>query len=253
MFTEEKPKRKNPYAPHYIFIDTKSAFDKHYDKFMRLPHWVVDTETTGKNPRLDKVILLQIGNTEVQYLIDTREVNPKRLEDRFEDEHFNKIVQYGQFDYTMLLSSFGIHIEGMLDTYVAEKILTCGKQFSGFGMEALALKYLGLEIDKDPQSSFIGHKGPFTITQKNYAAYDCIYPEFIIEKQILRLQKEMMMDIFRLECRAIPAFSDISYYGMLLDKDKWVENISVQEKLRKRAEDDFMEEAMKHVHVNMFG
>jgi DNA polymerase-1 len=253
LFTEPRQKRKNPYVPHYTFIDTQKDFNKHYDELMSFPHWVMDTETTGKNPHLDKVILLQLGNSEIQFLIDTREVDVKRLEERFEDENYKKVVQYGQFDYTMLLATTGIHMEGMFDCYIAEKLLGCGRQFSGFGMEAMALKYLGVEIDKDLQTSFIGHTGPFSIKQKIYAAYDCIYPEFIIEKQIERLRQEGMLEVFKIECNAIPAFSDIAYYGLMLDKDKWVANIDHQKKLFTKAENDFMNEAEKHVAVDMFG
>lgn len=238
---------------NYIFIEDKTTFDKHFDAMMALPYWVADTETTGTDCHVDKVILLQIGNKDRQFLIDTREVEISRLKEKFEDETFKKYFQNALFDYKMLKGSFNISVEGIRDTIIAEQLLVLGLQKWGFSMEDMALKYLNVEINKELQTSFINHTGPFSRAQLEYAALDCVYPDWIFRYQAPLLQKQGLVETFKIECDAIPAFGDIEFYGMLLDTEAWDQNIVAEEMGANKARADFLNAAAKHLPMDLFG
>lgn len=238
---------------NFKYISTQAQLDKYYDNIMKLPYWVLDTETTGTDPHINKTILMQIGNKQEQYLIDTRDVDVSRLKDRLEDESLRKILQNALFDYKMILGSHGLYTEGMRDTMLAEMLLTCGVQKFGFGMEEMALKYLNVVLDKQMQKSFINHHGAFSMRQLEYAALDCVVPDHILDVQFKLLDRENLVDVWKIECNAIPAFGDIEFRGMMLDKDAWMSNISNEQKLMEKAHEDFLSEAGKYVGTDMFG
>lgn len=252
MFQERDTIASHVYSVNYTFIDTQKQFDRSFDRMMSLPYWVTDTETTGLSCIHDKVILLQIGNRHEQFLIDVRTVDPSRLRPRFEDEGFRKYLQNAIFDYKMMKGSLGITMEGMRDGELAEKILTCGLQKAGFGMAALCLKYLKVKVNKEMQTSFIGHTGPFSPKQKEYAALDCVYPDHYIRIQARKLVAAGLRTTFELECNALQAFGDAEYYGLLLDKDAWESNIVTEQEGSAQSKADFIRHISPFIDKDMF-
>lgn len=253
LFTERTPAKPSIYKTKYTFINTQNTFDQNFDRIMRLPYWVTDTETTGLSFIHDQVILLQVGSRREQFIIDAREVDIRRLSERFEDENYRKFVQNATFDYKMMKGSFGITMEGMLDPDLGERLLTCGLQKAGFGMDSLCLKYLNLKIDKSMQTSFIGHKGDFSLQQLEYAALDCVYPDYYMPMILKRLQEANLMEIFMLECRAIPAFSDITFYGLHLNEVAWEANIKAEQAAAEIAKTKFLSLASPYAGTDLYG
>lgn len=240
-------------STNYVFISEQEQFNKYLPEILKLQYWVLDTETTGRDFVKDKVILMQIGNRHQQFLIDTRSVNIKALQPAMEDESLRKIMQYGQFDYLMINGTFGFRIEGIRDTMIAEQILMCGIQKFGFAMDDQALKYLNIKLDKGMQKSFINHRGPFTLKQKEYAALDCIIPDYIMIEQHKELKRWGLLETWILESNAIPAFSDIEYYGMVLEESQWELNIRQEKTKLEIAKEEFLEAAGEYVGVDMLG
>lgn len=248
-----RPVKNVDIKTNYSFIDTTNNFNKHFDEMMSLPYWVTDTETTGLDFLVDEVTLLQIGNRDRQFVIDTREVEINRLKERFENEAFKKWLQNATFDYLMLKGSKGITMEGIRDIMLAEQILVCGLQKWGFSMADMSLKYMGIEIDKDMQTSFIGHTGPFSRRQLTYAALDCVYPDWIFHYQGPLLREFGLLETFKLECDAIPAFGDMAFYGIMLDQVAWEQNISTEQSGADKARREFLTAAKKYVPSDLFG
>lgn len=240
-------------STNYVFISNQTQFAENLEEILALPYWVLDTETTGLDFIRDKVILMQIGNRDKQFLIDTRTVHITDLKDAMEDESRRKIMQHGHFDYLMILGTFNMHVEGIRDTMLAEQVLVCGLQKYGFGMEALALKYLDVALDKNLQKSFINHRGPFTLRQLQYAALDCIIPDHIMIEQHRILTMNNLVQTWIIESNAIPAFADMEFHGMLLAEDQWEANIQKEKGLLEIAKRDFLKAAAEVVEADMFG
>ena len=235
------------------YIHTQNLFNENFDKIMRVKDWVVDTETTGLDFLTDEVTLLQIGDPKEQYVIDTRIVDINRLKEPFEDDTKGKLLTNATFDYLMLRGSKQIVMNCIYDTYMAEKVLTAGYLKRGYGMADTALKYCGLVVDKEMQKSFIGHTGPYSDRQIDYAALDCVYPYKIFEHQQKLLQQWGLWDAFIIECEAIPAFGDSAFFGMTLNENKWVSNIITEQKKSKEASDKFMAISAQYSGEDLFG
>lgn len=206
----------------YKYITAQSEVDALLPALMAEPRWGVDCETTGLDPHKDKVILLQIGNKDIQYVIDTRKVIVEPLRPFFESKNVRKIGHNFKFDYKMIKGSFGIDTEHIGDTFCAEKVLTMGKKFGGFGLDDVLKSYLGIEMSKGEQKSFVNMKDQaFSQSQIEYAAKDVEYSLPLLAKMGESILKDGLSSTWGLECGAIPCFGDMEFAGVYLDVDKW--------------------------------
>lgn len=90
--------------------------------------------------------MLQIGDENDQYVIDTRTYADEKLVPVLRALATPNLQVVGHnitFDWKMLLSNFGLRLSNLIDTLVQEKVLTCGDQRRGFSLEALTTKYIG--------------------------------------------------------------------------------------------------------------
>jgi len=253
FFKSRDEDRDSKYVPNYTFITSQKALKKNIDEIMKLKMWVADSETTGLDPHSDKVIMFQLGNHQQQFLIDTRDVTDLGpLKERMEDESFIKIFHNALFDYKMIKGTFGISMEGLQCTMILEQLLCAGLKKYGFSMFDCGLKYLGVVIDKEQQTSFIGHTGPFTLKQLRYGALDCVYPFYYSRIQYRLMREQNLTTAYRIECNAIPAFGDMEFYGMLLDEEKWKANIIDEERKRDEALKRFQVESSRFVQKDLF-
>ena len=181
----------------------------------------VDTETTGLDYTIDRVILFQIGDEEKQFLIETRGHDIQELKEILESKSITKIFHNAKFDVNFIRSSFNIVCENVYDTMLAEKVLTCGKELSVSLLNTLE-RNLKITIDKTQQSSFVGHKGNFTNPQLIYAAKDVEYLIDLKDKQDGYTSLYKLQNTIDLENEAVLAFADIEYNGLELDTEEWL-------------------------------
>ncbi len=208
-------------ALNYKYLRTTEEVAAILPVLNQKPILTVDTETTGLDCFIDKVILLQIGDRDEQFLIDTRSAAIEPLRELLENPLKPKVLHNANFDYKFIRSNFNICLENMIDTMIIEMVLENGLRHSGYGLKDMMQRYCQIEISKEEQTSFIGHKGEFSEKQLIYAANDVIYPLMILEKQIPRVVEEELEFTVKLECQVIAAFSDIEYNGVLIDVERW--------------------------------
>lgn len=190
-----------------------------------------DTETTGLDFITDKILLYQFGTSHQQFVIDNRFVPITAFKDILEDPNRAKLLHNSKYDYQMLKGE-GITMEGARDTMLAEYCITAGLTKFGRDLETVCAKYTGVKLDKEMQDTFIGlHDNvEFSQRQLEYAAMDVTLLQTIILAQWEILKKEGLTDTARLEFQVMPAFADMEYYGISIDKEQWLSNISSSEK-----------------------
>lgn len=238
----------------YKYITEQSELNALIPTLMERNRWGVDVETTGLDPHKDKILLLQIGNQEQQYVIDARKVNMEVLRTFLENENIRKIGHNFKFDYKMIKGNYGIDTENIGDTYYAEKILTMGKQFQGFGLADVVKKYLGITLPKGEQTSFVNYlHEDFTASQIQYAARDVEVLLPLLQEQGKILLEDGLASTWYLECAALPCFADMEFSGVYLDTEKWKGIIADNEFHARKYEEELNEIAAQFVQRDMFG
>jgi len=182
-----------------------------------------DTETTGVDPHRDVVTLLSLSaKGKGTFVIDTRD---KRCLEAFGpllgDEEVLKTFHNGSFDYQLIKGTTDIETENILCTMLGERSLTAGKQFDGYGLDDVTLKYLGKSRDKTIRESFIGHRGEFSKEQIQYAADDTSDLLEIAGCMQEEAKKIGTLRTWRIESAVLQSFADMEFYGQRIDRDKW--------------------------------
>lgn len=200
----------------------------------------VDTETEGMFNFKKKIIMLQIGDKEKQFVIDTRSIDMSPLKPILEDFRITKLFWNAKFDYKFL-KLHGIEVETIYDNMLAEIILNNGLGIS-YSLEAACLKYCNKQLDKSTRNQFVGLNGqPFTLKQIKYGAEDVENLIEIYDKQAIEIKEKDVDVAVRLENRFVKVLSEIEYSGFYLNIDKWkeldVKNNEEKQKAKKRLDD----------------
>ena len=181
----------------------------------------VDTETEGLDFTSKKMIMLQIGDEDTQFVIDTRFVSIEPLRDILESRDIIKIFHNAKFDYKFIKRWADIECEGIYDTFLTEIVISCGKKL-GYGLKDLCKRYLNVELNKDVRNQFIGLSGqPFNDSQINYGAKDVEYLCKIKTLQQPTIETYKLQNVVDLENEAVLGFADIEYNGLDLDVESW--------------------------------
>ena len=182
----------------------------------------VDTETQGFDFTCKQMIMLQIGDEHEQFVIDTRTEDISKLKPILESNEITKIFHNAKFDYKFLKKWGNIECENIYDTYLAEKVLHCGKDNHGFSLLACTERYLNTTLNKEERNKFVEQGSmPFTQYQIEYGAKDVEYLIGIRAKQKQLLLDSGLEQVAELENRVVKVLSEIEYEGLSLDEDAW--------------------------------
>lgn len=200
-----------------------------------------DTETTGLSSHDDHILLVSLSSRTKDYVIDFQIVGLQNfylLKPLLENEKILKLGHNWSYDWKMTFAN-NIRVNNVYDTMIAEQVLTAGvylpmvavaegrKKATSNSLEAVAYRRCGAVLDKEMQSSFIGHDGTtsFTDRQYVYAAEDAQYLYPIWEQQLEEIKKWDLGRVIDLEMRLVPATSLMEHQGMPI-------NIEALEELR---------------------
>lgn len=181
----------------------------------------LDTETQGLDPYTCKLLTLQLGDKNNQYIIDCSTI-PVTL---FKNILENKIIiaHNMKFDYRFLYHN-GIDIKTFYDTFLIETILTAGisEQYRDLSLKGVIKKYLNTDIDKTQRGKI--HLG---ITKKviEYAANDIIYLEDVLNFQLNQILQWKLENTVKLEMLVCRCFAIQEYNGININQKK-IKNVS---------------------------
>jgi len=216
----------------------------------------LDTETNVVQDFTDrKVRLIQVGNKKQQFVIDLLHFagSPESLSQQgyfkapawfapvadalkpgLESGDHLKIGVNLQFEYEVLKWGFGLRPWNFYDCMLVEQLIYCGrvhlmtKDF--WGMDDMLLRYFGLKINKELQTSF-DLDNELTEEQIAYAALDTRFPLALRSAQSATLVASKLETVANLvENPAIPAFGDVHLNGFYLDSKDWIENVEASQK-----------------------
>ena len=180
----------------------------------------VDTETTGLNPKENKIRLIQIKAPGVEpVIIDAFQLkNIHILNHVFENKTL--IFHNAKFDLSFLVNS---GMETVLknkihDTMIAGKVFEPEKSHS---LKSMVKEHLSIHLDKEMQVS--NWKEKLTKKQLEYAAKDVIFLEKLFVK--LKNKYDLSNLLYRAECSVIPAIVEAEYRGFKINIEKLLLNL----------------------------
>ena len=205
-------------SPHYGLGTIQDVVDY----CSSVPVLGVDTETEGFDFTCKKMIMFQIGDANQQFVIDTRHISIEPLREILESKNIIKILHNAKFDYKFIKHYSGIELECVYDTFLAERVINCGKDGVRYGLKDVCKKYLNVELNKEVRNQFIGLTGqPYKDDQIIYGAKDVEYLISIRTHQLPIIEEFKLNNVIDLENESVLAFADIEYNGLDIDKDAW--------------------------------
>jgi len=196
-----------------------------------------DTETSGRDPHICKLLSVQFGNdaADTQIVVDTTSVGILHYKDIL--EHKLLIFQNGKFDLQFFYN-YGIIPRRIYDTMIIEQLLHLGYPSGqvSYSLKSIAYRRLGINIDKTVRGEIIWRGLDTKVIL--YAAGDVMYLEKILKSQVKDLKKNNLIKAAKIECNFIPAIAYLEWCGIHLDSTKWKKKMEKDKKNLDRAKID---------------
>jgi DNA polymerase I-like protein with 3'-5' exonuclease and polymerase domains len=209
-----------------------------------------DLETTGIDVYYSDILLVVLGNSRHQIVIDMRGEEITNITTKWLEEIKGKQLLGAnlKFDYKFVLTHYKIDLMNLYDVMIAEQRIYQGlgltaKNPTGysFGLEAIITRrniQVTTTIDKSIREDFINaDKSKFVYTNKHikYASGDIAYLEQIKSSQDATIKKQQQEYlIYNIEMPLIRCLGKAEVNGFKLNRDKWLQ--LNDENVRKRYE-----------------
>ena len=193
-----------------------------------------DSETSGRDARVCKILCIQFGNraADTQIVVDTLTINILNYKEILETKLL--IGHNLKFD-TQFLYNHGIIPTQVWDTMVIEQLLHLGynPKYFHYSLKAVAERRLGIDIDKTTRGEIIwrGLDDKVII----YAAGDVVPLEDIRDQQIKECEEANCTVAATIENSFVPVIAYLEWCGIRLDIDKWKVKMSDNEVKRDEA------------------
>lgn len=212
----------------------------------------VDLETTGTNPRVDKIVSIQMYVSDYEpVIIDARHMDMQALGNLLRPvlEEGVIIGQNFKFDYQFLFFHMKIRADKLFDVMLAEQIIK-GRGFGdgvGFSLADIC-KRRGIKIPKEERNWFIDldkrpeWDQPFPEKQIKYMEQDVTVLEIIYLQQSEEIEQRHLVDAKDLEMRFLPVLANVELTGVRIDEDAWRNVIASEEKRMNTLKEEAIEE-----------
>lgn len=227
----------------YLVSSNKQLFDSDNYSYMSLEDaineinsWEVvqfDTETSGRDAHLCKVLCAQFGNRKAdkQIVVDTSTIDLLEYKEILETK---LIIGHNlKFDIQFLYN-YGIIPTQVWDTMIVEQLLHLGfdNKFFHYSLKAVGERRLGIDIDKSTRGEIIWRGLDDSVIV--YAANDVKYLEDIRDQQIEQCKEQRCVKGADIENKFVPVIAYLEWCGIRLDESKW--KLKMQDNERQRDE-----------------
>ena len=180
------------------------------ERFGRAKALAVDTEAMGLIHGRDRLCLVQICDSDDHVAcvrIGLGQSEAPRLKALMEAPSVEKVFHFARFDVAALASGLGIAVNPIFCTKVASRLART--YTPRHGLKDLVMELVGVELDKQAQSSDWGRVEELTDAQLAYAANDArfLLPARDRLKQMLR--REGRWDLAERCFPCIPVIADL--------------------------------------------
>ena len=180
----------------------------------------IDTEAMGLIHGRDRLCLIQIcdeSDNVICIRIAKNQDSAPNLKSILEKKSIEKVFHFARFDVAALASNLNIDVNPIFCTKIASKI---GRTYSPrHGLKEVVMETVGVELDKQAQSSDWGKVGDLTQKQLIYAANDVRYLIGAKQKLEEMLKREDRWELAKkcFQCVNIFAELDIKRFNNIFD------------------------------------
>jgi DNA polymerase I-like protein with 3'-5' exonuclease and polymerase domains len=172
-----------------------------------------------------KLITVQFGWNGTEWVFQWSELSVEQkdwIKQILESKRILKLIHNALFECTVCLFH-DIRVQNVYDTMLAEMVLQGGEHTVGYGLDDICLKRLNIVLDKSQQLLF----GDNILNEAKviYAAQDVKYLSNIrlsIQQEAQAKNYETLNKVIELENSIVPAFAEMVFHGMELDKEWWL-------------------------------
>ena len=179
----------------------------------------VDTETSGFDPYTCKFYTLQLGDREVQYVVDLSTIDIQEYKSLLEIKEL--IGHNFKFDLRFLYHQRIVPTR-VYDTFLGEKTSRLGIESHRCSLAACVQRHCGVTLSKEERANITGR---LTEGFVKYSAYDVKYLHEIKSKQNFSQLTEGTDVSIQLDNRFVLVLAYIEYCGMKLDVEQWTKKI----------------------------
>jgi ribonuclease D len=164
-----------------------------YQCYMESRFLAVDTETLGLQVKRDRLCVVQMCNENgITALVQTKNYNAPRLKAVMEAPQVEKIFHFARFDLATLRHWLGCMVAPTYCTKIASRLVRT--YTDGHGLKDITRELLGIELDKQQQSSDWAAE-ELSAEQALYAAADVIHLIEMKHKLAAMLQRDGRTDL----------------------------------------------------------
>ncbi|MBW2149254.1 MAG: hypothetical protein JRI22_19805 [Deltaproteobacteria bacterium] len=243
---EERPEHDEKYqgSIQYSLIRDQQSLQEAADQLKDSEVLGLDTETTGLDPHIHKIRLLQLAAPGLPvFVVDLWQIPQDGLTPLREvlNGPVTKVFHNAKFDLKFLQKA-DLQVKGSIfDTMTAAQLLTLGLKKKGFTLADLVKNYLGKTLPKEEQTSDWGAQ--LTAVQLEYAARDAAVLLKLWEVLSAQLEIKRLEEAAELESGCLPAVVEMELNGMLMDKAR-LEVLHKDLMLKKREVESSLQEKL---------
>ncbi len=196
--------------PKNIFIFDKDIDDACLKLFNKASSLAIDTEAMGLIHGRDRLCLVQLCDpfdNVACIRITINQGSAPNLQYLMENKLIEKVFHFARFDVAALATGLGIKVEPIFCTKVASRL---ARTYSPrHGLKELINELVGVELDKQAQSSDWGRVEELSEKQLTYAANDVRYLLPAKEKLEVMLRREKRWELAKDCFKCIPVMSEL--------------------------------------------
>jgi DNA polymerase I-like protein with 3'-5' exonuclease and polymerase domains/intein/homing endonuclease len=208
-----------------IVIQDIAQFNAAVDDLLRQEYIGFDIETTGLDPYQDVLTLMSFATPAQSYVLDVQRAPALWLSTIghvLDNPSITKVIHNAIFDCKFVRHHLGVIVHNVHCTQITEQLIKAGLLSSGFGLDDVAARRLGVAMDKSIRKQFIGKAlgTAFSAEELRYSAQDAVVLIGIYQQQMEEVRTERLDRVYRLEMDLIPVTVDMEYQGVCVNEPK---------------------------------
>ena len=202
-----------PSEPYAFAVFDGDLDQDWYERFVQAKALAVDTEAMGLIHGRDRLCLVQICDDRDQVAcirVGLGQTEAPRLKALMESEAIEKVFHFARFDVAALATGLSIRVNPVFCTKVGSRLART--YTPRHGLKDLVMELVGVELDKQAQSSDWGRVDELSDAQLAYAANDARYLLPARRQLEVMLRREGRWELAQRCFACVPVMSDLDRF-----------------------------------------